>query len=85
MEYVNLPKTIKYSGNNAFRNCSSLSIVSYGEYGNANEKYTEGQLVMPEVVTSVGEYAFANCASITDTDIHGAVSEICDAKKMKIK
>ncbi len=81
MESMNLPQTIKRIGKNAFKNCTSFSTVSYDVYDYETQKvvevkYPEGKLVMPEAVTSVGEYAFANCASLTDIVIPKTITEI---------
>ncbi|WP_207637728.1 leucine-rich repeat domain-containing protein, partial [Ruminococcus flavefaciens] len=81
MESINLPQTIKRIGKNAFRKCSSFSTVSYDIYDYEKEKvvevrYPEGKLVMPEDITFVDEYAFANCTSLKDIVIPKTITEI---------
>ena len=58
---ITIPENVTNLGNNAFSNCSSLTIVTFGE---------NSQL------TSIGNYAFSDCSSLTSITIPENVTSI---------
>ncbi len=88
---VTIPSSVSYNGksysvtaigNNAFRNCNSLtkvtiptSVTSIGNYAFYNCSGLTSQTI-PTSVTSIGNYAFYNCSGLTSVTIPTSVTSI---------
>jgi len=85
LQELGLPKTLKNIGDSAFEGCINLSAVkfnsemdNFGEVkgvkvigNNAFNKTKIVELVLPESLESIGNYAFANNTFMTSADIYG--------------
>ncbi len=79
-----IPSTVTTIGDNAFRNCTSLTDISIPESvtsigDNAFRDCTSlTDISIPESVTSIGDNAFRDCTGLTDISIPESVTSIGD-------
>ena len=90
---INIPASVTYKGNmyavtsigsGAFRNCTSLESVTFGENSQLESIGSEAfygctsltSIIIPDNVTSIGSDAFRNCSSLTFIIIPNGVTGI---------
>jgi hypothetical protein len=59
---ISIPASVRIIGNNAFKNCGNIT----------------GDLIIPNSVTSIGDWAFQSCYSFQSVNIGNAVTSIGD-------
>ena len=85
---INIPNSVKSIGDNAFRDCSGLTSVTINSNAILSKNYTYGnslkyifgeqvkEYIIGESVTSIGEWAFDDCSSLTSITIPNSVTSI---------
>ena len=88
---VTIPDSVTEIGYSAFQECSSLKSF-YGKFASEDNRclIVDGKLIafapvglteyiIPDSVTSIGDYAFAGCSSLTSVTIPNSVNTIGDS------
>lgn len=88
LEKVFIPNSVQYIGNSIFRNCSGLKSIN-GKYASTDSRclVVNGKLkafapqglityVIPNNVTSIGEWAFCECNTLTNIMLPSSIKTI---------
>lgn len=82
LESIVLSDNIRYVGEYAFRNCTSLSNITFGTGVNVINPYTFDScnsltnVTIPYSITAIRNNAFSNCDTLADVNIPGTTTDI---------
>ena len=98
---ITIPKSLTDCGYDIFSGCSNLKTIKFEKgittipenlfWGHSDDSWFDGleEIDIPETVTTIGEYAFANCKNLTTVTGMKNVTKIgrdafCDCSQLKV-